>query len=117
MVKKGDLEALDQNSTLDLLCRFYGITYYDSDHFAVNESCKKGALNDVLQDEKFNFNLDFKLSLGIDISSGMSFLHSRGIVHANLKSSNCLINERWTVKIADWQPVKLASALINSKVC
>ena len=71
----------------------------------------------MLQDEKFNFSLEFKLSLGIDIASGMSFLHSRGIVHANLKSSNCLINECWTIKIADWQLAKLASALINSKVC
>ena len=78
----------------DNVLSFYGLACYQGDHFTVNEFCRKGTLTDVLQDEKFNFNLKFKLSLGIDVATGMSFLHSRGVVHANLKSSSCLINER-----------------------
>ena len=33
---------------------------------------------------------------------GMSYLHSQGILHCDLKSSNILITESWGVKIADF---------------
>jgi serine/threonine protein kinase len=34
---------------------------------------------------------------------GMTFLHSTDIkVHGNLKSSNCLVDSRWQLKITDY---------------
>lgn len=43
---------------------------------------------------------NFKMSFMIDIVKGMLYLH-KSILHSNgnLKSANCLVNERWTVKV------------------
>ena len=36
---------------------------------------------------------------------GMNFLHKSDLkVHGNLKSKNCVVNSRWTVKIQDFGP-------------
>lgn len=35
----------------------------------------------------------------------MNFLHKSDIkVHGNLKSKNCMVNNRWTVKLQDYGP-------------
>ncbi|CAI9721055.1 guanylyl cyclase GC-E-like [Octopus vulgaris] len=92
--------------------RFYGLTEIDyNDRFAVNEYCSKGVLTEILQDGKYNLTTDFKFSLSVDIVSGMSYLHAMGLIHGNLHSSCCLIDSRWTVKIADWEYCRLYSIM------
>lgn len=92
--------------------RFYGLTEVDADDkYVVSEYSSKGPLLDVLQDEKFNLTEDFKFSLSVDIASGMSFLHTLGIIHGNLRSSCCMLDSRWMVKIADWEYCRLYSVI------
>ncbi|ESO00154.1 hypothetical protein HELRODRAFT_83244, partial [Helobdella robusta] len=66
--------------------------------------CPKGSLNqDVLENEAIKLDNTFKLSFMLDISKGMHYLHSSHLSsHGNLKSSNCLIDSRWTLKITDY---------------
>ena len=82
---------------------FYGLTELQNDHYVVSDYCSKGSLSDLLKEPKYFFNKDCKLSLALEILGGLVFLHSKGIIHGNLHTSSCLVDFKWTVKIADWE--------------
>lgn len=66
----------------------------------VTEYCPKGALSDLLQSESTPLNWSFKFSFCSDICGAMAYLHSKNVIHGRLKSSNCVVDDRWSVKIA-----------------
>jgi serine/threonine protein kinase len=64
----------------------------------VQPFCSNGSLMDVMQQNPMNIlqNFDFKLHVLLDVSKGMSHLHdSLNMPHANLKTSNCLVDSRY----------------------
>lgn len=89
--------------------RFYGIVVLDStiETFYVCDYCPKGTLSDVVQNDKYRIDDNIKFSLAMDVAAGMNFLHGHGIVHGNLNSENCFIDQRWNVKVAEWENSKL----------
>ena len=40
-----------------------------------------------------------RFSFANDIISGICYLHSHGMVHGRLKIENCLVDDRWTVRL------------------
>ena len=97
------------------ILKFYGLTEVQCDRYIVSEYCSKGPLNDILKDMKYNLNKEFKYSLLMDILHGLAFLHSNDIIHGYLCSSLCLVDIKWTVKIADWEYCKLYTHLNPKK--
>uniref|UniRef100_A0A2C9M6S0 Protein kinase domain-containing protein n=1 Tax=Biomphalaria glabrata TaxID=6526 RepID=A0A2C9M6S0_BIOGL len=87
--------------------RFYGLTELDGARYVIGDYCSKGTILDVLQNGKYNLSEDLKMAVAVEISSGMSFLHMHGIVHGMLTSHCCMLDNKWTVKIADWEYCKL----------
>ncbi|CAD5118083.1 DgyrCDS6821 [Dimorphilus gyrociliatus] len=81
--------------------KFYGsILEPPTKSALLHEYCKKGSLQDLLEDDNFDLDWPFKYSIINDIVKGMQFIHSSVIgVHGNLKSSNCLIDDRFIVKL------------------
>lgn len=65
----------------------------------LTEYCPKGSLNDVLQNNEIHLSWGFRFSFADDIAAGMAYLHSKGVYHGRLKSSNCLIDDRWVLKV------------------
>ncbi|KAK3797487.1 hypothetical protein RRG08_042087 [Elysia crispata] len=82
----------------------------------VTERCSKGNLQDLLGN--FNVTLDeqFKFSLCTDIINGLCYLHDSPVrFHGRLNSEVCLIDNRFTVKLADYGLTTLYSALVVNK--
>uniref|UniRef100_A0A671LHK2 Guanylate cyclase n=1 Tax=Sinocyclocheilus anshuiensis TaxID=1608454 RepID=A0A671LHK2_9TELE len=60
-------------------------------------------VQDILENESITLDWMFKYSLVSDIVKGMAFLHNSVIVsHGNLKSSNCVVDNRFVLKITDY---------------
>ena len=56
-----------------------------------------------MENEDIKLDKLFCLSLLHDIVKGMQYLHAEDIKsHGNLKSSNCIIDSRWVLKITDF---------------
>ncbi|XP_077996445.1 atrial natriuretic peptide receptor 1-like [Glandiceps talaboti] len=67
--------------------------------------CHKGSLQDVLENDEIKLDRSFKYSFLNDMCKGIEFLHkskhSTGS-HGNLKSTNCVIDNRWVLKVTDF---------------
>ncbi|NXK22480.1 ANPRB protein, partial [Arenaria interpres] len=84
------------------LCKFIGGCIEVPNVAIVTEYCPKGSLSDVLLNEDVPLNWGFRFSFATDIAQGMAYLHHHKIYHGRLKSSNCVIDDRWVCKIADY---------------
>ncbi|XP_056325505.1 guanylyl cyclase C [Danio aesculapii] len=90
------------------LTKFYGTVKFDNEYFGVFEYGERGSLRYVLDDkisypEETFMDWQFKISVMYDIAKGMSYLHTSNIaVHGRLKSTNCVVDNRMVVKIADF---------------
>uniref|UniRef100_A0A8C0NZN7 Guanylate cyclase n=1 Tax=Canis lupus familiaris TaxID=9615 RepID=A0A8C0NZN7_CANLF len=59
--------------------------------------------HDILENEGITLDWMFRYSLTNDIVKGMLFLHNGAICsHGNLKSSNCVVDGRFVLKITDF---------------
>ncbi|XP_077867761.1 atrial natriuretic peptide receptor 1-like [Saccoglossus kowalevskii] len=65
--------------------------------------CARGSLMDIIANEDINIDVMFKISFTTDIIKGMEYLHKSSVrSHGYLKSSNCVVDSRWVVKITDY---------------
>lgn len=79
------------------------------------EYCRYGSLYSVLRrarngdDAIPTLTWARKLSMVHDAAQGLLFLHSKGTIHADLKSPNLLVDLSWTVKVTDFGLAALPS--------
>ncbi|XP_069679503.1 atrial natriuretic peptide receptor 1-like isoform X3 [Periplaneta americana] len=87
----------------DHLVRFLGACVDPPHACLLTEYCPKGSLQDILENEQFKLDWMFRYSLMHDIVKGMSYLHSSDVrSHGSLKSSNCVVDSRFVLKITDF---------------
>ncbi|KAI5618230.1 atrial natriuretic peptide receptor 1, partial [Silurus asotus] len=87
----------------DHVTRFIGACIDPPNICIVTEYCLRGSLQDILENESITLDWMFKYSMINDIVKGMAFLHNSVIVsHGNLKSSNCVVDNRFVLKITDY---------------
>ncbi|VVC38638.1 Hypothetical protein CINCED_3A006340 [Cinara cedri] len=87
----------------DHLVRFYGACVEANYCCLLTEYCPKGSLQDILENDQIKLDWMFRYSLMHDIIKGMIYLHSSDIrSHGGLKSSNCVVDSRFVLKIADF---------------
>uniref|UniRef100_A0A8B9JHK0 Guanylate cyclase n=1 Tax=Astyanax mexicanus TaxID=7994 RepID=A0A8B9JHK0_ASTMX len=85
------------------LNRFIGACIDAPNICILTEYCPRGSLQDLMEIESITLDWMFRYSLINDIVKGMAFLHNSVIVsHGNLKSSNCLVDSRFVLKITDY---------------
>ncbi|KAL9957058.1 hypothetical protein ACROYT_G038645 [Oculina patagonica] len=120
-VKQIGSKAIDLNKTtlLELkqmrefrhenFVQFYGATVDPPFICIVSTFCPR-TLKDFLVCSDVKLDKTFISSLVSDIVKGMAYLQSTDLkYHGNLKSSNCLIDSRWTLKIADYGLMSMRS--------
>lgn len=97
-VEIGAVRALDHMN----ISKFIGIVTDINNFSIITEYCNKGSLNDVLMNEEIPLNWGFRLSFAQDICRAMEYLHNHKMFHGRLKSSNCIIDDRWVCKVTDF---------------
>ncbi|GIX94512.1 atrial natriuretic peptide receptor 1 [Caerostris darwini] len=69
----------------------------------LTEYCPKGSLQDVLKNESLDLDWMFRYSLINDIVKGLSYIHNGEMsTHGRLRSSNCLVDSHFVVKLTDF---------------
>jgi atrial natriuretic peptide receptor A len=87
----------------DHVVRFVGLCIDIPHQCLLTEYCQKGSLQDVLENERIKLDNVFKFSLIQDLVRAMSYLHGTDIrSHGNLKSSNCVVDGRFVLKVTDF---------------
>ncbi|XP_063399957.1 atrial natriuretic peptide receptor 1-like [Mytilus trossulus] len=85
------------------LSRFVGACVEPSHILILYEYYRKGTLEDLLYNDTITLDWTFRLSLLKDIAKGMKYLHSSALkYHGSLRSSNCVVDGRFVVKISDF---------------
>ncbi|KAI4816533.1 hypothetical protein KUCAC02_008856, partial [Chaenocephalus aceratus] len=96
------------------LTRFIGACIDPPNICIVTEYCPRGSLQDILENESINLDWMFRYSLINDIVKGMNYLHNSYIsCHGNLKSSNCVVDSRFVLKITDYGLASFRSSCEN----
>ncbi|XP_026465471.1 atrial natriuretic peptide receptor 1-like isoform X2 [Ctenocephalides felis] len=89
----------------DHLTRFYGacLDPPEGPGLLLTEYCPRGSLQDILENCQLELDWMFRISLMQDIVRGMCYLHNSDIKsHGTLKSSNCVVDSRFVLKITDF---------------
>jgi len=61
-----------------------------------------GNLHDIIADQSRDLPLALKIKIGTEIAKGMNFLHTREVIHRDLKSLNILLDDKYNVSIIDF---------------
>ncbi|XP_063380503.1 guanylate cyclase 32E-like [Cydia fagiglandana] len=82
---------------------FVGVCVEAGSTCIVSAYCSRGSLARVLADRDLHLDDMFVASLVADLLRGLTYLHDSALVsHGNLTSSNCLVDSRWVLQIADY---------------
>uniref|UniRef100_A0A0K0FCD7 Guanylate cyclase n=1 Tax=Strongyloides venezuelensis TaxID=75913 RepID=A0A0K0FCD7_STRVS len=106
-LKKKDMLHLRQLRLLDNenINKFIGFCLDGPTLISFWRYCSRLSFIDILTDENLSINMDgfFIYSLVKDTVEGLNALHNSSIgFHGNLSSKNCLVDERWQVKLSDF---------------
>ncbi|XP_051922703.1 atrial natriuretic peptide receptor 1 [Hippocampus zosterae] len=98
------------------LTRFIGACIDPPNICIITEYCPRGSLQDILENDSITLDWMFKYSLINDIVKGMVFLHNSVLMsHGKLKSSNCVVDNRFVLKITDYGLSSLQSESQSAK--
>ncbi|KAL3253719.1 hypothetical protein MRX96_054498 [Rhipicephalus microplus] len=82
---------------------FVGLCVEEPNISVITELCPRGSLRDMLENEEINIDWMFKCSMITDIVEGLNYLHGTPIqYHGRLKSTKCIVDGRFVVKLSDY---------------
>ncbi|XP_067133555.1 atrial natriuretic peptide receptor 1-like [Centruroides vittatus] len=102
--------------THENLVRFIGLCIEEPNIAIFNEFSPRGSLQDIIHNDAMKLDWVFRYAMISDIVEGMVFLHSSVIgYHGHFKSTNCVIDGRFMVKITDYGMNSLYSQISNEE--
>ena len=55
------------------------------------------------------------IKIAQDIAAGLKYVHSRGVIHRDIKSMNILLDHRWRAKLSDFGDCIASASLSNDR--
>ncbi len=52
--------------------------------------------------------------MAFQIASALAYIHSKNIVHGDIKKENILVNSDWNIKIIDFGGAVILDGILNS---
>ncbi|KAI6186553.1 Guanylate cyclase [Aphelenchoides besseyi] len=81
--------------------KFLGLSIDGPEFMSIWRFAGRGSLQDVIERGNINIDSFFIYSLIRDLAEGLHYIHSSALqVHGRLRSSYCLIDDRWQAKIS-----------------
>jgi len=99
------------------IVQYMGMTKTDEDVYIVTEYLNGGDLYDKLRDKTIKLSWKRIVNLAIETCRAIAYLHSRGVVHRDLKSQNLLVDNNWRVKICDFGFARAANPKEYMTLC
>lgn len=107
-----EMTTMAQVSNSPYIVHFYGFCV--TEVAIVMEYMAQGSLWDLLHAKNPHYpcpDEKTRYKLGKDAGQGVMYLHLNGIVHADLKSLNILVNEKFEAKVSDFGLSKITEKL------
>ena len=89
--------------------QFIDFVEHGESRYILCEFVPCGSVRDWIKHTSKSFPWKLRLSFAIDIARALTFLHSRHIIHRDVKASNCLVTENMRVKVGDFGLARLAA--------
>ncbi len=90
---------------------YMGASINQKDYYMISEYMNQGSLFDYIHVQKGRISEKDQLTIAYHIAIAIKYLHSRKILHCDLKSSNILIDNNWKVKISDFGLSRIKNVL------
>jgi len=84
------------------IVQFMGLCIELEDIYIVTEFVPGGDLRAILKDENKEIPWDVRSDIAKQLAAAMNYLHSRNIIHRDLKSHNLLVGDGWKIKVCDF---------------
>ena len=83
---------------------FIGKCIENNHYLILTEYMERRSLKYVLENKNISLSKSNLLSMALDISRAVYYLHTRNppVFHRDLKSSNCLVDEYFRLKLCDF---------------
>lgn len=105
------LKSLNHKNVL----KFIGVLYKEKRLHLVTEYVAGGSLKELLHDSGLPLSWPERISFAKDIACGMSYLHSKNIIHRDLNSLNCLVKEDKTIIVADFGLARIINTSLSAR--
>ncbi|XP_013607997.1 PREDICTED: probable serine/threonine-protein kinase At1g18390 [Brassica oleracea var. oleracea] len=102
---KNEVEILKSLKHPNLVILYGCTSRHSKELLLVYEYISNGTLADHLHGDRAESRplcWSVRLNVAIETASGLAFLHASGIIHRDVKTTNILLDENYTVKVADF---------------
>lgn len=104
---KREIGMMKAISNCPYVLHTYGMYEQGQNLVVLLEYAEKGKLIEVMEDESLPWSDRWNMS--IDISQGISFLHSCSVIHHDIRSENIVVTNRMKAKIANFSVSRIQS--------